>query len=143
SESVVLIAPQPYVCSDLWPLERSTSDRLELNVVDLLAEYALCHVIVGPIRNGDHRHARTPRPDQTEYFRYFDLCSGLGMAASDKHQLRAEVAEFLNDLLNGSNLDRLVAVSQSVRLIPMFISGSTIITYIRTLFCRFAIANSP
>jgi len=80
-------------------------------MVDHLAKHTLCHVIVGPIRDCDHRHARTHGPDQTEYFRYFDLSSGLGMAASDKHQLRADVAEFLDDLLNGSNEHRPVAVS--------------------------------
>jgi hypothetical protein len=34
------------------------------------------------------------------------------MAASDKHQLRTDVAEFLDDLLNRSNEHRLVAVSR-------------------------------
>ena len=52
------------VCSDLWLLERFPSDRLDLTVVDLLAKHiTLCEVIVGPIRDCDHRDARTPRPD--------------------------------------------------------------------------------
>src|ERR1043165_1743929 len=76
-----------------------------------LVKHDLFHVLVGPIRDREHRHARTDGPDQTEYFRYLDLCRRLRMAASDKYQPRADVAKFLNRRLNGPNEHRLVALS--------------------------------